>query len=334
MKTLPTDAVVFPRAGAVVLQKVTMPPPGPGQVRVRTVYSTVSAGTEGWVWRNEFTWSPTRFPCVPGYQRVGTISALGADVQGWMIGDQVLATTGQWEGPVAPFWGSHIAEANTAASELYRLPAGLDPVDASGAVVAQVGYNAASRVDVKAGDWVIVYGDGLIGQLAGQAARARGARVLLAGHRPARLEAARQWAVEATVNTRQADFMAAVRRITGGEVVAAVLDTVQKPEAQRQYLPWLKPGQGQIVYSGFTPAPTWADMALLQQRELTTHFVSGWNRSRMEATLALMAQGKIRLRPLVTHLVPFAAAPEMYALLQTPGQAFMGITLDWQGAGS
>ena len=65
-------------------------------------------------------------------------------------------------------------------------------MDAAGAVVAQVGYNAASRVAMQPGDWVVVYGDGIIGQSAAQAARARGARVILVGHRAERVALAAQ----------------------------------------------------------------------------------------------------------------------------------------------
>jgi threonine dehydrogenase-like Zn-dependent dehydrogenase len=71
-------------------------------------------------------------------------------------------------------------------------------------------------------------------------------------------------------------------------------------------------------------------MALLQQRELTTHFVSGCTRDRMEATLALMAAGQMRIGPLITHLVSYARGPEMYRMILDKNEPFLGITLDWR----
>ena len=329
-----TEAVVFVGPDRVEVRQIPMPAPGRGEVQVRTSFSTISAGTEGWALRNLFTWQATAYPCVPGYQRVGTIVALGPEVEGWDVGERVMATVGSWSGgDVGPQWGAHVAVANTAARELYRLPPGSDERDAAGAVVAQVGYNAAGRADFAPGDWVLVYGDGLIGQCAAQAARARGARVLLAGHRDERLVLAAAHSADAVVNSRtEADVPAAVRRHTGGVPVTAVLDSVQTVAAQRQYVPLLEHGRGQIVYCGFTPDTAWADMALLQQRELTTHFVSGWNRARMEATLALLAAGRMALRPLTTHHVSFAEAPTMYRMIREKSEAFLGITLDWTGA--
>ncbi|OQA47557.1 MAG: Alcohol dehydrogenase [Chloroflexi bacterium ADurb.Bin325] len=325
-----TEAIVFTGVGEVALQTIDMPDPAPGEVQIRTRYSVISAGTEGWTCRNLFTWSPTRYPCVPGYQRVGVITKVGAGVAGWQVGDVVMATSGRWEGPVRPFWGAHLADANTVAAELYRIPAGADELDAAGAVVAQVGFNAAHRVALAPGDWVAVYGDGLIGQSAAQAARARGARVILVGHRPERLALAAQHSADIVVNGRQEPVAEAVRRHTDGQPLTAVLDTVQTEDAQREYVPLLERGRGQIVYSGYTPGTAWADMALLQQRELTTHFVSGWTRPRMEATLALMAAGKMRLRPLITHLTPHTSGPAMYRMILDKSAPFVGIAFDWR----
>ncbi len=327
-----TDAVVFARPEAVEVRAIEMPPPGPGQVQIRTRASTISAGTEGWALRNLFTWAPTPFPCVPGYQRVGTIVAVGPDVAGWQVGDRVMATTGHWEAPVGPFWGSHVACANSPVEQLFRIPPGAGDVDASAAVVAQVGYNAASRAVIEPGDWVVVYGDGLIGQSAAQAIRARGARAILVGHRAERLTLGAAHSADATVNSHEQDVPAAVRSHTGNETVPVVLDTVQSENAQREYVPLLEPRRGQIVYGGFTPGKTWADMGLLQQRELTTHFVSGWTRERMDATLGLMAEGRMSLRPLITHRVSYVHGPEMYRMILEKSPSLLGATLDWEGA--
>ncbi len=155
-----TEAVVFEKPDTVTVRRIEMPEPAAGEVCLRTERSTISAGTEGWALRDLFTWSKTLFPCVPGYQRVGVIEALGPQVTGWQVGERVMATTGRWDGEVKPFWGAHAARANTAADQLFRLPEGIDPVDASGAVVAQVGYNAASRVSLRRRHYRAVRGAG------------------------------------------------------------------------------------------------------------------------------------------------------------------------------
>ncbi|HZP80608.1 MAG TPA: zinc-binding dehydrogenase [Chthonomonadaceae bacterium] len=307
-----------------------MPPPAAGQAQLRTEVSVVSAGTEGWALRQQFTWARTPFPCVPGYQRVGVVTAVGPGVENMQVGERVMATTGVWDGPVKPFWGSHLAVGNTAADQLFAIPAGVQAVDAAGAVVAQVGYNAASRLTLEVGDWVLVYGDGLIGQCASQAARARGARTILVGHRAERLERAARHSADIVIDSHREDVAASVRAATGGAEIAAVLDSVQSEATQREYVPLLRRlPAGQIVYCGFTPGTVWADMGLLQQRELTAYFVAGWTRPRMEATLALMAEGKMALAPLITHHIPAERGPALYQNMLTKAEPFLGIALDW-----
>ena len=324
-----TEAVIFVDVGEAVVETVDVPDPGPGQVRVRTRFSTISAGTEGWILHNRFTWQPTRYPCVPGYQRVGLIEALGPGVTNWSIGARVVATRSEWPAPLSSQSGAHAAVGNTPISEIYAVPDSVDDVDAAGAVVAQVGFNAAQRAQIEPGDWALVYGDGLIGQCAAQAIRARGARAILVGHRDERLALAALHSADAVIDGHDQDVVDRVRQHTGGRGVAVVLDSVQTEVAQREYLPLLARSTGQIVYCGFTPGTVWADMALLQQRELTTHFVSGWTRPRMEATLASMAQRRLRLEPLTTHRVPSARGAEMYRMIAEKRGGFLGISLDW-----
>lgn len=325
-----SPAIVFVAVDRVELQPLPVPPPGPHEIQVRTTYSSISAGTEGWALHDQFTWSPTPFPCVPGYQRVGTITALGSEVQGWRVGDQVVATNGQWTTSPVPHWGAHIGWANTRANEIYAIPDGVDLLDASATVVAQVGYNAVSRLTLDHGAWIAVYGDGLIGQCAAQVARARGAHVLLVGHRAERLALAAEWSADAVIDPRSESLTVTVQRLTGTPYVSAIVDTVQTVTAQTEYLPILEYARGQIVYAGFTPGTVWADMAKLQQQELTTYFVQGWTRPRMDATLALMAHGALRIRPLLTHIVPADHGPAMYTLIQQKTTSFLGITLDWE----
>jgi threonine dehydrogenase-like Zn-dependent dehydrogenase len=240
-----------------------------------------------------------------------------------------MATVGTWQGDVVPFWGSHGDVLNTVASELYRIPEGVDDIDASGLVVAQVGYNAAFRPTISQGDWVVVYGDGLIGQSGAQAARARGANVILVGHRADRVALARAHSAHFAINSRECVPADAVREIIGG-FAAVVIDTVQSEAAQQEYMPMLETAHGQVVYSGFTPGKTWADMGRLQQQELTAHFVAGWTRQRMESTLALMAQGKMSLKPLITHHLAAADLADAYNMIIAKSKSFLGITLDWR----
>jgi bacteriochlorophyllide a dehydrogenase len=325
-------AVVFQSPNLVRLEQLEMPAPRVGELQIRTRYSGISAGTEGHVLAERFTSIPAHFPCVPGYQRIGVIEAIGEGVQGFVLGQRVFATGGSWSDPVQPRWGAHLSLANTAANEVYCCPEGISDIDLAHTVVAQVGYNAASRVSNLKGNWVVVYGDGLIGQTAAQCARARGAKVILVGHRNERLELAQQCSADAVVNSHNQDVRAVVMQQTSGKPVVAILDSVQGVSVQQEYIGLLEHGVGQIVYCGYTPGTVWADMALLQEQELIARFVSGWTRERLEATMSLMQAGQLRLEPLMTHIVPFDQAAQMYQINAQKSLPHLGMTLDWTRA--
>jgi threonine dehydrogenase-like Zn-dependent dehydrogenase len=148
------------------------------------------------------------------------------------------------------------------------------------------------------------------------------------------LKLAAKRSADVVINNHEEDVVKAVHRRTKGKHVPVVIDTVQGEAVQKEYMPLLEPARGQVVYSGFSPEPSWASMALLQQKEITAHFVAGWTRPRMQATFRLMAAGKMRVKPLITHTVPYTRGPEMYEMIRSKSHEFMGVTFDWREAES
>jgi len=325
---LKVPAVVFDALNQVSVRDVEVPAPGPGEVQVKTHLSVISPGTETWVLKGVFTWQPTQYPCVPGYQRVGTVIALGEGVTGWTLGDRVAATSATGPQGIASMWGSHAAVANTVAEEIYRVPENVNSIDAASFVVAQVGYNAAFRATIAPNKWLAVFGDGVIGQMAAQAAKARGAKVVLIGHRQERLEAARRNGIDLAVDGYRTDLSQHIRSQTSTEAILSIIDTVQGEAVQQQTMDILPPRRGEIVYAGFSSTSTWTNMAHLQQREVTAHFISGWTHTRLGSTLDLMSAKQLQFRSLVTHHVPATEAPAMYELIRNK-EASLGIVLDW-----
>ncbi|MBM7564099.1 zinc-binding dehydrogenase [Paenibacillus sacheonensis] len=324
-----TDAVLFYGRHDARLGSIEIGDPGPDEVQVRTSASLISTGTERWILTDRFSASGTPYPCVPGYQRVGIVTKTGSNVRDVRIGERVIATSGSWTGGSIPYWGAHLALANTSRSEIYPVADSLSNEDAAGIVVAQVGYNAASRVSLGGDDWIVVYGDGLIGQCAAQAARARGAKTILVGRRRERLELGAIYSADHVIDSSAGDLSGQVKEITGGRHATAVLDTLQQRELQLEYVPLLEQGAGQIVYCGHAIGDAWADMSLLQACGLTCHFVSDWTRERNEAALSLLTEGSMRLAPLVTHRGTAAEAPGFYRMLLDKKEPFLGILIDW-----
>ncbi len=280
------EAVVAEAPGQVTTRQLRLKALGPRDVLVRSLVSGVSTGTDKWVMQGTFVWVDITYPSVPGYQVAGVVESMGSEVTGFQIGQSVAVTRARECEGVASAWGTHASRVVAEVNEVYDAPE-IPPARAAFLVSAQVGYNAASRLQADAGARVLVMGDGIIGASAALACVARGFDVLLAGRHDPRLELVRGVGVS-TLNTRTGAPDAIAKFSPSG-----VIDTVQNDEAFAAYIPALPPRGGQLVYSGHSPSgiTAWADMAVLQQRELSVHFVSGMTRPRLEATLGLMRQG-------------------------------------------
>ena len=296
------EAVVGRRPGDIGCTTLDLAAVGPRQVLVRTLVSGVSTGTDKWVLRGTFGWSDVRFPAVPGYQRVGIVERLGSEVRDFHVGQQVVTTSGLGYTEVRSMWGAHSSRSISDAADVYDAE-GIPAERSALIVVAQVGFNAASRLVLDKGAHVLVVGDGVIGASAALACRARGLQPLVVGRHRSRLDTLRRLGQE-TVDTKASDLETTVATFAP----EAVIDTVQNAEAFELYAPRLPGRTGQVVYSGHSPGgvTAWGDMAVLQQRELTVHFVSGIAGDRVRATLALMRNGQM---PSEELLGPVATSP-------------------------
>lgn len=319
-------ALVAVRPGVFAVEDVEPEPLAADSVLVRTHLSGISTGTDRWVSLGRFGWQQVNFPCIPGYQRVGVVEAVGTDVHGIVPGDRVAALTSPRVHPPAASWGAHCALATTAERNVFVLDPAICAEQAAFITSAQVGVNAAYRPEVAVGDPVVVYGDGIIGACAALAALSRGCVVTLVGHHDEKLTVLSGLGI-ATVNNASAASSDTVRE------ASVVIDTVQNVEVQREYQRALAKGSGQIVYSGHSPDGTtvWADMAALQQQALTAHFVSGWTRERLELTLRLMATGRLPVDRLVGWRAGVGDAVRVGELMAAGRLPAIATLIDWKG---
>jgi 3-hydroxyethyl bacteriochlorophyllide a dehydrogenase len=299
MNTQTTAAVVCTGPRQVFVRQLALPALDADEVVVSTLASGVSTGTDRWAMQGRFGWAVLEPPFVPGYQRAGIVTAIGADVATVVVGQQVVATNSRDFVGARAAWGGHTGVGVTRSADVYDAT-GLDPQRAAFVVVAQVGVNAASRITLTDGP-VTVYGDGVIGTSAALAARARGFDVTVVGRHQERLAVL-------------ADLGLGIRHAgdsgdLAGRRPVAVIDTVHNDSAFGEYVVALPRRTGQIVYSGHSPdnVTAWADMAELQRRELTAHFVSGWTDERLAQTLALMRAEVLPMERLVGRVARTAA---------------------------
>jgi len=327
-------AVVFTSPNTVSIQEVTCPDPGPGDVVVRVTHSWISNGTEGSYLRGERSdgdtpfaeGDPSPFPVVAGYQKIGIVEWVGAEVEDLEIGETVFATIGIVEG-MHHDYGGHVSPSVCPRREVFKLPEGAEQRAFAPLVLAQVGYNSGRRPPVEPGDVAVVVGDGMVGQWTAQTLSRRGAEVVLVGRHADRLALFADWPLAHTIHARDEDWVAAVRdRYPDGVHVG--VDTVGSLAVMAD-LQAVARRFGHLVSAGFYGPDDQLALQPPRYKELSIHLVSGWTRERLDATLAAVAAGALDTVSLLTHRFPVERAAEAWDLIESKREPVLGVLLDW-----
>ncbi len=290
-------AVVCPELGpleGLVVEERESLVPGEGQVVVDVRAAGVNF-VDGLICQGKYQIKPPT-PFVPGSEVAGQVSAIGAGVSGFEVGDRVIAFTG---------FGGFAEQAVVPALSLIPMP---DTVDfAQAATLLQsyctVLFTLTRRTTLSPGEWVLVLGaGGGIGLAATDVATALGGRVIAAASTPDKLEAARAVGAEATIAYEEEDLKVRAREISGGGV-DVVVDSVggrhseAALRATRQF--------GRFCVLGFASGPIASiplNLVLLNNRTVVGVDWGGWtfqdpmdNRALIGELMELV--GSARLHP-------------------------------------
>jgi predicted dehydrogenase/threonine dehydrogenase-like Zn-dependent dehydrogenase len=279
-------------------------------------------------------------PIPLGYSIAGEILEAGRNVPNYAVGDRVAC---------AGAGLANHAEINAVPKNLtVRIPPGVDDEDASFVTLGAIALQGVRQAAPTLGEHVIVMGLGLIGLLTVQLLKANGCRVLGFDPNQGRAALARELGADVSVSEGLAE---AVIGFTGGHGADAVIITASskssEPLNQAAEICRLK---GRIVVVGLVGMTL--DREPFYKRELELRLsmsygpgrhdpdyeISGhdyplpyvrWTEQRnMEAFLALIAEGKVSPKRLVTHRFSIAGAEQAYQLMES-GEPHLAILLTY-----
>lgn len=189
----------------------------PGEVIVDVTASAVNRADV--LQRQGFYPPPPGAPAYPGLECSGVISAVGAEVTGFHVGERVCALLAG---------GGYAERVAVPAGQLLPVPAGLSLVEAATLpeVACTVWSNVVDRDRLRPGETLLVHGAGSgIGTFAVQLGAALGAKVLVTA-RSEKHERLRALGAELTVDYRSDDFVRAVLAHTGDRGADVILDII------------------------------------------------------------------------------------------------------------
>jgi putative PIG3 family NAD(P)H quinone oxidoreductase len=197
--------------------EVPDPEPGPGEVLIEIAAAGLNRADL--LQRAGFYPPPPGAPPYPGLECSGVITALGAGVIQWSVGDEVCALLSG---------GGYAQFVAVPAGQCLPVPDGVSLVDAAGLpeVACTVWSNVFMHAQLAPLETLLVHGGGSgIGTFAIQLGVAHGARVL-ATARLAKHAALHELGADVVVDYETEDFVAAVRTATSGHGADVILDVM------------------------------------------------------------------------------------------------------------
>lgn len=313
-------ALVYIGPDQLELSEMAPPVPEPGETLVRIKYAGI-CGTDLHLWHGEMT--AVQPPVIVGHELVGEVveDTTGRFEEGQRVAVEPLLVCGVCracrEG--APHICRNLrvqgVHANGGAAELlatpthrlHPIPDGLSWEAAACTEPTSVAVHMVRRAGVELGDTVLVLGGGPIGFLVASVARAAGAgRVLVSEVSQPRLAFCRQAGLE-TIDSRQADPIAVIRDLTGGEGADVVVEATGHPACVAQMVPACRV-RGTILVGGIGGAPPPVDLAVVVFKELTLVGSRVYESRDMATALHLLGSGALDVDGLVTRTVPLVDA--------------------------
>ena len=316
-------------------------PIGPDDVRLRTLFSGISAGTELTAYRgtNPYLtkrWDDDRRLFVDGstsfeypvdgwgYEEVGEVVEIGDAVTGLQPGDRVWGT-----------WGhrtSTVQSAERAGGRL--LGAGVDPRIGIFSQIAAIGLNVVLDADIHVGETVAVFGLGVPGQIVAQLARLNGATVIGVDGIAARRDLARELGADVVLDAGEGEVAEQVRALTQGRGADVCLEVTGNYRALHEAIravayssrvcaAGFMQGDGVGLRLGEEFHHNRVNVVCSQISGVAPNLQHRWDGYRLARTAMDLAEsGRLRLLELITHTYPLADAGTAFTLLhERPEQA-------------
>lgn len=308
--------------GNVQMVEADMPKPDDGEALVRVHRSLISRGSELF---RRYVLEEAVPPSMMGYSDAGEVVELGPGLDGLQPGDRVFVG-----GPHAQY----------VAGQPRWLPDSIsyDRAPFIGLSTSAVAW--ARTTPVEPGDVIVVLGQGIVGNLYGQAVRERcPGRVITVDTLDLRLEASRRSGSDVVLDASRTDPVQEVLRLTEGRGADVVVDCVGGPAGVKSFeqAQHMLKRDGVIhliaAYQG-GPSPGAGLLPLDSNIMMDKMLISGIRTPEprtyhQDSAIQMIEDERIAVDHLVTHRLPWQQTPDAYHLLyNNPGEA-LAVLLEW-----
>lgn len=273
------------------------------------------------------------FPWILGHELAGEVVKVGSESRGqWREGDELVIAPevycgvcdfcirGEYElcenqRQIAQDWAGGFAEyvaipeAALRYGAIQRKPDALDPASAAISEPISACVNGQEKGQVGLGDTVTIIGAGPVGCIHASLARARGAdKVFMADIAEERLEKAKAFGPDETINASETDLVQEVRSLTDGKGADVVITATPAPIASVQAVEMARKGGRILIFGGLPKddSKPGADMNLIHYQGLHVIGTTTLAPRHQQVALQLIASGRIPVEELITHRLPLS----------------------------
>ena len=281
-------------------------------------------------------------PMALGYSSAGTITALGKDMQGFKVGQRVACAGGGF--------AVH-AEYNVVPRNLLTpLPKNVDFEAAAFTTLGAIAMHGFRLAEPQIGENVAAIGLGLLGLLAVQIAAAAGCNVLGIDINPKRVALASSLGIQAVPRSKAIEASQAFTSNRGFDSILICADTPSNDPVELAAV--IARDRARIVATGAVglslPRKIYyeKELAFINSRsygpgrydasyeegglDYPTGYVRWTEGRNFESVIALMADGKLKTMPLITHRFPIEEAARAYEVITgKKKEPFLGVLLTY-----
>ncbi len=258
-------------------------------------------------------------PYIPGGDAAGIVSAIGAGVEGFSLGDRVFVGTAL----SMDLTGCYAEKVKRKAGEVAALPegTGFSEAAAFGVSYTTAHYALFARGGACAGETVFIHGaSGSVGTSAIQLAKRAGLTVIGSAGTAKGLDLIRAEGADLAVDHTREGYLDEVATFTGGEGPALILEMLANVNLAADMD--LAAKFGRIIVIGNRGEIT-INPRVAMMKELDIRGIPLWNATpdqvapMMEDILAGVAEGT--LRPIIGREMPLAEAASAHVAVLEPG---------------
>lgn len=318
--------------------------PGDKEVKLQTLFTGISSGTEMNVYRGAAPFYNKKFdadkklfidseqgqwkyPMAYGYEHVGKVIEAGRDVSALKKGD-IVATQ-----------ANHRTTAIVHENYAFKLPEGVAPEIGVFMSPLRITYNGILDADIHLGDTVAIFGQGTMGLIMTQLVKLSGGNVIAIDFIDRRLQIAKKFGT-LTINPKEVkDVALEIRNLTGNRGADTAIELTGSTKALNEAvrtvcargtvisMGWY-PGEAKGLYLGEEFHHNWVNIKCSQIGNVNPSLSMRWTMQRRDEFVMELLP-RLSLKELTTHVYDFNEAAKAYEIVDKHPEEIIQVVLKY-----